>query len=129
MSTQDKPNEQSSGSTGNEEAAHAQALAEVATDHQGWLLAREPKWTTGQGIGFLVALPGWVLVGLGLVGALVGAEAGGDSFVLAALLSSLAGLVSAIPGTIVFKKCKRPPTAHEQSTAPAYTPRYTPGKI
>ena len=26
--------------------------------------SREPDWTTGQGIGFLVALPGWIIVGL-----------------------------------------------------------------
>lgn len=28
--------------------------------------SREPDWTTGQGIGFLVALPGWIIVPLGV---------------------------------------------------------------
>ena len=41
--------------------------------------SREPDWTTGQGIGFLVALPGWILVPLGLIGAIVASSfAGGD---------------------------------------------------
>ena len=43
--------------------------------------SREPDWTTGQGIGFLVALPGWIIVGLaGVVAAFsVGVVVGGDN--------------------------------------------------
>ena len=33
----------------------------------------DPDWTTGQGIGFLVALPGWIMVGVAVLAALVGA--------------------------------------------------------
>ena len=68
----------------------------------------EPKWTTGQGIGFLVALSGWILAVLGLVGVMFSAGEADDQVV--AILGLLAGLgvLSAIPGTIVFNKCKRP---------------------
>ena len=75
--------------------------------------SRDPDWTTGQGIGFLVALPGWIIVGLaGMVAAFsVGGVVGGvgeSSAVLAvAILVAVFGAITAIPGTIVFNKCKR----------------------
>ena len=68
----------------------------------------EPKWTTGQGIGFLVSFIGWVLAVLGLVGLMgAGEGADGEAYAVLGLLAGL-GVLSAIPGTIVFKKCKRP---------------------
>lgn len=69
----------------------------------------EPDWTTGQGIGFLVALPGWMLVPLGLMGAIVASSfAGGDrALSLISLGVAVGGLILAVPGTIVFMKCKR----------------------
>ena len=74
--------------------------------------SREPDWTTGQGIGFLVALPGWMLVGLAALAAFVGgfATSDGDEFVqvmVAAVVLGGLGLLTALPGTIVFNKCKR----------------------
>ena len=71
----------------------------------------EPKWTTGQGIGFLVSLTGWILAAAALVGVWITATEGGNDEELTAIFGLLAGLgvVSAIPGTIVFHKCKRPP--------------------
>lgn len=69
----------------------------------------EPQWTTGQGIGFLVSLGGWLIGGLGLIGLAVGAYAELDGSVLAALAASTGvGVILAIPGTVVFNKCKRP---------------------
>lgn len=69
----------------------------------------EPQWTTGQGIGFLVSLGGWLIGGLGLVGLAVGVYAELDGSVLAALGASTGiGVILAIPGTVVFNKCKRP---------------------
>ena len=73
--------------------------------------SNEPVWTTGQGIGFLVALPGIViavaaiatmLVALGLEGdeRLIGLASAGGGGVL--------GLGAAVPGLIVFFKCRRP---------------------
>ena len=70
----------------------------------------EPEWTTGQGIGFLASLSGWLLAAAALIGGLVTAsESGGDEQFTAAfgLLAAL-GVVAAIPGTVVFHKCKRP---------------------
>ena len=75
--------------------------------------SREPDWTTGQGIGFLVALPGWIIVGLaGVVAAFsVGGVVGGDNasqpILISAILVMVAGAIFALPGTIVFNKCKR----------------------
>ena len=71
----------------------------------------EPKWTTGQGIGFLVSLTGWILGAAALIGVMVTATEGGNDEELTAIFGLLAGLgvVSAIPGTIVFHKCKRRP--------------------
>ena len=71
--------------------------------------SREPNWTTGQGIGFLVALPGWFLVPFGLMGAIVASSfAGGDrALSLISLGVAIGGLILAVPGTIVFIKCKR----------------------
>ena len=85
-----------------------------ATNNTG---ERDPKWTTGQGIGFLVALPGWIIFLGGLIAARVvseqetswGAEPNlfdGNSLYL--FVTGIVGLLCAIPGTIVFNKCKRP---------------------
>ena len=73
----------------------------------------EADWTTGQGIGFLVSLPGWTAVGLAIVAFVVSAagtttsEIGDASLFVVGLALGLGGLVCAIPGTIVFNKCKR----------------------
>ncbi len=69
-------------------------------------------WTTGQGIGFLVALPGWIIVGLAALVAVIGVatSGGGDDVGAAvgiAMLTAVFGVIIAIPGTIVFNKCKR----------------------
>lgn len=76
--------------------------------------SREPHWTTGQGIGFLVALPGWIIVGLAaLVGVFVLAAGTaartsiGTSELFVIVLMALFGVIVAIPGTIVFNKCRR----------------------
>ena len=75
--------------------------------------AREPNWTTGQGIGFLVALPGWIIVGLAgmvaafSVGGVLGGDSGSSPFLMGAILAAAVGTIGALPGTIVFNKCKR----------------------
>ena len=70
--------------------------------------SREPTWTTGQGIGFLAALPGWTIVGLAALVAINRLAAADTGTVLASAISAtLFGVVIAIPGTIVFYKCKR----------------------
>ena len=78
---------------------------------------REPDWTTGQGIGFLVALPRWILVGLVLPAAIVGLAVSdtaansrtnsAEALLGTSLLMALFGVIIAIPGTVVFNKCKR----------------------
>ena len=69
----------------------------------------EPQWTTGQGIGFLVSFTGWLLAFFGLVGVIISGNMEADGLVIAVFGSSLGlGVVSAIPGTVVFNKCKRP---------------------
>ena len=74
--------------------------------------SRDPEWTTGQGIGFLVALPGWLLLGLSMLVALVGlavsdsTDAGPEIFISGVIIAVF-GMIIAIPGTIVFNKCKR----------------------
>ena len=76
--------------------------------------SREPDWTTGQGIGFLVALPGWIVVGLAALVGVIGLAAGtsgsgqvGAPELLIIVGMALFGKITAIPGTIVFNKCKR----------------------
>jgi len=76
----------------------------------------EPIWTTGQGIGFLVALPGWLLVAIGLLGAGPASEIGGEA-VVAALVAAGFGVLIAIPGSIVFNKCKRQPPQRQATTS------------
>ena len=67
----------------------------------------EPEWTTGQGIGFLVSLTGWLIAAGGLIGVMITAGwHDGEFIAYFAVLAGL-GLVSAIPGTTVFKKCRR----------------------
>ena len=72
---------------------------------------RQPgaDWTTGQGIGFLVALPGYILTGLAVLVGGVGilTDVHFDTPVRALIFgAALLGIVLAIPGTIVFSKCK-----------------------
>ena len=73
----------------------------------------EAEWTTGQGIGFLVALPGWIAVALSIVVFVISAtgaattEISGVSLFGVGVVLVVGGTVSAIPGTIVFDKCKR----------------------
>ena len=68
----------------------------------------EPEWTTGQGIGFLVSFVGWLLAFLGLVGVIISDYIGDDGQTVTIFGSSVGlGVLSAIPGTVVFNKCKR----------------------
>ena len=76
--------------------------------------SREPDWTTGQGLGFLVALPGWIIFGLAALVGVIGLAAGtadteqfGAPELVIVVLMALFGVVVAVPGTIVFNKCKR----------------------
>ncbi len=90
-----------------DQTAHSRASTYPASG------SREPDWTTGQGIGFLVALPGWIIVGLaaavglGLAVAAPGFSQLGAPELLALVGMALLGVIAAIPGTIVFNKCKR----------------------
>ena len=78
--------------------------------------ADRPAWTTGQGIGFLVALPGYLSIFLSLL-LLVAADSLSESGTTYDLLGAgltafgavgiIGGLLAAIPGSIVFYKCKR----------------------
>ena len=71
----------------------------------------EPQWTTGQGIGFLVAFSGWMLAAFSFIAdvVIVGfMEVDEDIIPVAFGLLTGLGVVSAIPGTVVFNKCKRP---------------------
>ena len=72
-----------------------------------------PTWTIGQGLGFLVALPGAILTVLGVAAMLVAVTAIEDKDeallgLAAAGGATLLGLVIAVPGLIVFFKCRRP---------------------
>ena len=79
-----------------------QAERNLTSSSQPVYDSREPDWTTGQGIGFLVALPGWLVVGLAALVA-VADPIGREVWVLTAVV----GFLVALPGTIVFNKCKR----------------------
>ena len=46
-----------------------QAERNIKSSFQPVYDSREPDWTTGQGVGFLVALPGWLVVGLAALAA------------------------------------------------------------
>lgn len=70
---------------------------------------RPPRWTTGQGIGFLAALPGLLL----LVGAVITFAAttnleGDDADTAAGIVAvlGLLGVLMALPGLIVFCMCR-----------------------
>ncbi len=67
--------------------------------------SREPQWTTGQGIGFLVALPGCLLALVGLIGLMV-TDGSPGNYIFGSGFAR--GAIGAIPGTIVFNKCSRP---------------------
>ena len=59
-----------------------------------------------------MALPGWIIVGLAALVAVIGVatSGGGDDVGAAvgiAMLTAVFGVIIAIPGTIVFNKCKR----------------------
>ena len=74
-------------------------------------ITSEPQWTTGQGIGFLVAFSGWMLAAFSFIAdvVIVGfMEVDEDIIPVAFGLLTGLGVVSAIPGTVVFNKCKRP---------------------
>ena len=71
-----------------------------------------PEWTTGQAIGFLIALPG-VLTIIGAAGfAMIIAGDDNDDTVLIGLLSSggaaVVGVFAVVIGWIVFRKCEQP---------------------
>ena len=73
----------------------------------------KPRWTTGQGLGFLVALPGLIITVLGVASMLVSVLAITDKDdALVGLLFSggvaVVGLIAAVPGLIVFYRCARP---------------------
>ena len=72
----------------------------------------EARWTTGQGLGFLVLLPGLIIIAVGVVSMLgasvlvedreemrIGIVSGGVVVFL--------GLVAAIPGLVVFTNCAK----------------------
>ena len=74
----------------------------------GGQASSEPTWTTGQGIGFLVAFSGWTLAFLGLVGVIISDYIEADGQIVTIFGSSVGlGVLSAIPGAVVFNKCKR----------------------
>ena len=52
----------------------------------------EPKWTTGQGIGFLVSLCGWLIAAAGLIGLMITAPAGAGDDELVSNIRSLGWL-------------------------------------
>lgn len=68
----------------------------------------EPEWTTGQALGFLVALPGWVMVPTSLIGLAIAAGYGSGIAMAVCAASSVLSIALAIPGTIVMNKCERP---------------------
>ncbi len=76
-------------------------------------LRGEASWTTGQGIGFLVALPGWIAIGLAVAVFVISltatdiSEIGEYSLFVVGVTLGAGGLGLAIPGGIVFSKCKR----------------------
>ena len=75
----------------------------------GGQASSEPTWTTGQGIGFLAAFFGWILAAFGLVSGMISGYLEADGLIVAILGSLTAvGVIAAIPGTIVFHRCKRP---------------------
>ena len=71
---------------------------------------REPRWTTGQGIGFLVAAPGLVAFGvtvvLGMIYSLTNHQVS-DEAAESLIVLMLGGLVWGIMGWIVFYNCGR----------------------
>lgn len=59
-----------------------------------------------------MALPGWIMVGVAVLAALVGAFGPSDDvefvqIMLGVLVVGGVGVLAALPGTIVFNKCKR----------------------
>lgn len=72
----------------------------------------EPRWTTGQGLGFLVMLPGLIVTALGLTAMLVSAFAIEDRDDMLIGIASgggvvFLGLIAAIPGLVVFTRCAK----------------------
>ena len=77
---------------------------------------REPRWTTGQALGFLAAMPGCVLVVAGFAALIAVAVIGdsgaeGDGFtdwgMTAGFGAVVSGLLLTVPGCIVFERCRR----------------------
>ena len=76
-------------------------------------VSQQPSWTTGQGIGFLVMLPGLIVIVAAVVAMLVTVWAVTDDDDMLTALAACAGvltlgLLAAVPGMIVFFKCRRP---------------------
>ena len=71
----------------------------------------EPEWTTGQGVGFLVAMPGWITVVFTACGAFQAAFASADNAPPFSAGTFLAAggvaLIAAILGTVVYVNCGR----------------------
>ena len=71
---------------------------------------REPRWTTGQGIGFLVAAPGLVAFGVTVVLGMIYSRTNhqvSDEEAASLIVLMLGGFVWGIMGWIVFHKCGR----------------------
>ena len=70
---------------------------------------RPPRWTTGQGIGFLVMLPGLLLLVTAVITAAVAADLRGDEADVAqgayAVMGAL-GVLMTLPGIVVFFMCR-----------------------
>ncbi len=90
-------------SEGSHHARHRQHHPRPATG------AQTPRWTTGQGIGFLAALPGLLLIAAAAVTAAATTDLKGDDLDTAqgafAVMGAL-GLIMALPGVVVFLMCR-----------------------
>ena len=71
----------------------------------------KPQWTTGQALGFLLAVPGAVVIIAACVAAMVTAGLEDPDDVNLALLlcgaGAVLGLVMALLGVFVYKRCAR----------------------
>ena len=70
---------------------------------------RPPRWTTGQGIGFLTALPGLLLITAAGIVVIAAADLSGEDADVAqgayAVMGTL-GVLLALPGVVVFFMCR-----------------------
>ena len=71
----------------------------------------EPQWTAGQALGFILTIPGLVLIVAACVAAMITAGLNDRDDAVLALVScgagAMVGVVMAVPGMIVFYKCRR----------------------